>query len=385
MALPYINATTLSLALLLSTLGVVSILAVAAHLHRQNRDAIGIRIHVAGSRGKTSTTRLLGSALREAGIKTLVKTTGTDPLLILPDGTVRTWRRWAPPSISEQARFFCLARQLRVEAVVLESMAIEPEYMWASEHYLVKATHTLITNARPDHAEALGSDPEAAARALALIVPAQTKLYFSSEAALPPIVKAAEALRTRGGKATTIDTEGMPHNDTNCALALAVCDDLRISPAIAELGFQRAGEDPGAFAIIPLQVDNHTIRFVNAFACNDPVSFAHLWREHHRGENAVVLINTRSDRPERTKAFLDSLTELRPPVRRVVLVGAVPNRWLKAGADAGVAMSRIPTSNVHKLLPILAEAAGHNGAVWGVGNYAGLGKKLIDLAKHRAI
>src|SRR5690606_5756506 len=167
MALPYINQTTLFLALLIATSLVLMVLAVAASLHRRNRDAVPVRVHVAGSRGKTSTTRLLASALRPGGSRTPATTPGTPPLPILPPGRVQAWKRWAPPSISEPARFFRLARKLDVEAVVLESMAIEPDYMWASEHYLVKATHTLITNARPDHVEALGDDPEAAARALA--------------------------------------------------------------------------------------------------------------------------------------------------------------------------------------------------------------------------
>lgn len=385
MALPYINQTTLFLALLIATSLVLMVLAVAASLHRRNRDAVPVRIHVAGSRGKTSTTRLLGSALRQGGFRTLVKTTGTDPLLILPDGSVQAWKRWAPPSISEQARFFRLARKLDVEAVVLESMAIEPEYMWASEHYLVKATHTLITNARPDHVEALGDDPEAAARALALVVPNRSQLIFSSEAALPPILRAAEALQARGGKAVPVQNSGMAFGEANRALASAVCNDLSIAPEDARRGFDLAGEDPGAFASLDLRVGDEKVRFLNAFACNDPASFAMLWKEHHAGERSVILINTRSDRPERTRAFLDALTDLTPAAQQVFLVGSVPNKWLKAGARAGLSIAPIPTSNHQKLLASLAQAAGPDGAIWGVGNYAGLGKGLIALARKQAV
>ncbi|MRX52014.1 hypothetical protein GI374_16675 [Paracoccus sp. S-4012] len=37
-----------------------------------------------------------------------------------------------------------------MDAIVLESMATQPEYLWASERYLVHATHAVITNLRPD-------------------------------------------------------------------------------------------------------------------------------------------------------------------------------------------------------------------------------------------
>lgn len=383
MALPYIDPTALFLALLVSAVITLSVLAVAAHLHRQNRAAVPIRIHVAGSRGKTSTTRLLGAALREAGFKTLVKTTGTDPLIILPDGSDESWKRWAPPSISEQIRFFRLARKLGVNAVVLESMAIEPEYMWASEHHLVKATHAVITNARPDHVEALGDDPEAAARALALVVPADTQLFYTSEAAIPPISAAANQLECRGGRATQVPTEGLSFHDANCALALAVCSDLGIAPPTAALGFKRAGQDPGAFSCTPILVGGTATRFFNAFACNDPLSFSQLWQEHHQGEDAVVLVNTRSDRPERTKAFLDALAELRPSVRRVFITGSVPAKWLKGSVAADIVVRSVPTKDPRKLLIALAEAAGTDGSIWGVGNYAGLGKNLILEAQKR--
>ena len=166
MTLPFISDLRLFLALLVCAGGIVAWLWLAAFAHTRCRRAVPLRVHVAGSRGKTTVARLIGAALRADGRRVLVKTTGTDPVLILPDGSERDWPRWGPPSISEQTRFFREARRLKVEAVVLESMAIEPEYLWASENYLVRATHTVITNARPDHAEVVGKHPLAAAHAM---------------------------------------------------------------------------------------------------------------------------------------------------------------------------------------------------------------------------
>src|SRR5690606_31475311 len=193
MALPYISELHIFVALLVSTGCFITWLGLAALAHDRRRRTVPVRIHVAGSRGKTTVTRLIGAALRQSGLRVLVKTTGTDPLLILPDGTERSWPRWGPPSISEQVRFFREARRQRADAVVLESMAIEPEYLWASEHYLVRATHAVITNVRPDHAEVVGTHPLAAANAMSLVIPRGAKLFLAEEAAVAPITGRAAA------------------------------------------------------------------------------------------------------------------------------------------------------------------------------------------------
>src|SRR5690606_29407970 len=117
MVLPYISETGLFLSLLAVTILVTSWLAVAASIHRRRCVAVPVRIHVAGSRGKTTTARLIGAALRAAGRRVLVKTTGTDPILIGPDGSESPWRRWTPPGISEQIRFFRHANRIGADAV----------------------------------------------------------------------------------------------------------------------------------------------------------------------------------------------------------------------------------------------------------------------------
>jgi folylpolyglutamate synthase/dihydropteroate synthase len=54
------------------------------HLAKLNN--VKIRIHVNGTRGKSSVSRLIAGAFREAGYKTLCKTTGTFASIIFPDG-----------------------------------------------------------------------------------------------------------------------------------------------------------------------------------------------------------------------------------------------------------------------------------------------------------
>src|SRR6266403_1708987 len=52
---------------------------IVAWRHRRALRAIPVRIHVAGTRGKSTTTRLIAAALRAGGRNVLAKTTGSAP------------------------------------------------------------------------------------------------------------------------------------------------------------------------------------------------------------------------------------------------------------------------------------------------------------------
>lgn len=377
MALPYISDLQLFVALLASAACIVAWLGLAALAHDRRRRAVPVRIHVAGSRGKTTTTRLIGAALRETGRRVLVKTTGTDPMLILPDGSERSWPRWGPPSISEQVRFFREARRQQADAVVLESMAIEPEYLWASEEYLVRATHAVITNVRPDHAEVVGTHPLAAAHAMSLVIPTGTRLFVSDEAAVDPIMDRAARRRC---DVSVVPATGVHHDVANSALALAVCADLGIPAEVAARGFLNAGKDPGAFTVTEGSAGGRPFRFANAFSCNDTLSLEQLWRENPSPVESVILLNGRNDRPERTRDFLHCLAGL-SPTAPIYVTGHVPHRWAKAaGIDAG-RIRRLRATDAGRALAELAAAAPDGATIWGVGNYSRLGRDIVQLLR----
>ena len=67
--------------------GCILWLALAAWRHRRHLRAVPVRIHVGGTRGKSTTTRLIAAGLRAGGRRVLAKTTGSQPRLILPDGS----------------------------------------------------------------------------------------------------------------------------------------------------------------------------------------------------------------------------------------------------------------------------------------------------------
>src|SRR5436190_12170097 len=109
---------------------VTAVLIVAALLeaiaHRRNLRRVAIRIHVNGTRGKSSVTRLIAAGLRAGGITTCAKTTGTLPRMILPDGSEYPVYRPSTPNVLEQLRIVETAAAYETEALVVECMALQP-------------------------------------------------------------------------------------------------------------------------------------------------------------------------------------------------------------------------------------------------------------------
>src|SRR5207245_10304741 len=94
---------------------------------------IPARIHVGGIRGKTTTTRLSGAALRYHGWRVVTKTTGKAARLIDPDGTERGIRgHHEQPNLREQPRIIeSVADAGGADAIVFECMSMRPKNMIA--------------------------------------------------------------------------------------------------------------------------------------------------------------------------------------------------------------------------------------------------------------
>ena len=82
---------------LLGGLGVVELAR-----HRKRLEAIPVRVHVNGTRGKSSVTRLIAAGMRSGGVTTCAKTTGTLARMILPDGRELPVFRPAKANVIEQ-------------------------------------------------------------------------------------------------------------------------------------------------------------------------------------------------------------------------------------------------------------------------------------------
>ena len=349
-------------------------LGVAAWRHRRNLRAVPVRIHVAGTRGKSTTTRLIAAGLRAGGLRVVAKTTGTEPRFIHPDGSETIWRRRGPASVREQTRFFAQAALMGADTAVIECMAIRPELIAASENHLIRATTVVITNTRADHLEDIGEQPDAAVDAVRWAIPANGNLFVADEAATPALRSFAQK---RGTAITVTDTAGLGALAADRELALAVCAAHGVPAATAGPAMDTAAVDPGRFFVRNVAIEGKTVRFVNAFACNDVASLALLWPTVDKAGTPVVLLNARRDRPLRTRRFLEFLAAQEPSPLLFVAGDPLAARLARRAGFGRDAIRRLGARTSTAALRELAARAPSGATIWGVGNYRGIGAGLV--------
>ncbi len=282
------------------------------------RRAVPIRIHVNGTRGKSTVTRLVAAALREAGIPTLAKVTGTSPRLILPDGREPAIERRAAASIREQGWLLRRAARLGARAVVAECMAVRPDLQWISERAFVRATIGVITNVRLDHTDVMGRSLEEVAASLANAIPRDAVLVSGEPRFASLLAGRCASLATR---LVAVDTraasahgiEDMPpwlREDVH--IALAVTRELGIDDVVAIRGVRAAAPDPGALTRGAATLGGHHVAWVDATAANDPESLDLLVEPitrlqpcdaAHGSCPVIAVYNHRADRSDRLHTF----------------------------------------------------------------------------------
>jgi poly-gamma-glutamate synthase PgsB/CapB len=281
--------------------------------------AVPIRIHVNGTRAKSTVTRLIWSALAESGTRAVAKTTGTAARILLPDRREVPAGRRGPANIREQLGFLRLARHTGARAAVVECMALDPVLQQVTERQMIRATIGVITNVRLDHTEVMGPDLRSIAAALANSIPEGGVLVTGQSPFVALFRQRAEAVGTRlvvadpprGDGPAAVGHEHWLDEDT--ALALAVTRQLGIDDAVARRGFARAPRDPGAARPGSGRFPNGDIAWLDATAANDPESLALLvddfapWQEPATGDGLVrprvLVYHHRPDRVPRLECF----------------------------------------------------------------------------------
>ncbi len=365
------------------------------------RAKVPIRIHINGTRGKSSVTRLIAAALREAGIRTFAKTTGTLPRMIYPDGTELPVFRPSKANIIEQQRIMRVAAGERARAIVLECMALQPLLQSISELQIVRSTHSVITNARPDHLDVMGPTARDVALALCGMVSVKGRL-FSAEAEHLPILQAVakdrdtELFAVGEEEVASISEEtlaGFSYTEhaENIALALAVCDSLDIPRDVAIRGMWKARPDPGALTTHHLDFFGRRLVFFNGFAANDPVSTGRLWSlvlgRSRDYKTKIAIFNCRADRADRSAQLAEALASWETP-DWVVLMGTGTQVFARFARRWGVDPSRVvfvEGLRVEEIFERLVELAGSSAVLMGMGNIGGQGLDLARYFKNREI
>lgn len=319
--------------------------------YRRQLEKIRYRIHVNGTRGKSSVTRLIAAGLRAGGINTCAKTTGTLARMIFNDGTELPIFRPDRANVIEQKRIVKTAVAEKAEALVIECMALQPLLQSVCELKLVRSTHGVITNARADHLDVMGPTRLDVARALSATVPVAGKLLTAEDRndSLEVMMSACEDRATSmrnisAEDSATVTAEELSkfsylEHAENVALSLAVCQEMGIDRNVALRGMWAAEPDPGAMRVHEQTIRGNAWRFVNAFAANDPESTTRIWDAAYEYfpnvTRRVLVMNCRVDRIDRSVTMAEACVDWRK-ADRVVIIGSGTDVFLRRLLKGGM-------------------------------------------------
>jgi poly-gamma-glutamate synthase PgsB/CapB len=358
-----------------------------------------LRIAVAGTRGKSTVVRFIAAGLRGSGRRVVGRTTGSRPVVILPDGSEREITRWGPPSVLEGKALLRLARRLRADTIVVELMSINPEYLAAEAGRLFKPSILAVTNVRLDHMDMMGRTKDEIARSLAAAIPPRSTAFIPEGECHPVFESRARDVCTRLIKVRPLHN-GQGSMDTlasrlsdfpeNTGLALAVTQACGAQRTAARQAMAESRPDLGVLRAWKVRI-GRTSRVwtcVSAFAANEPESTsvilaklekAGFWKVLPR----LALLNLREDRPDRTRQWLAALREgYFKDFEGVIISGATRaliRRLSKLRPGNGPWLSVAGDRNAEEVMEKLPGQEKRGGLLVGVGNFGGLGRVLVEL------
>ena len=390
----YVFAVLLIIFLIAAVYGIVEFA-----LHQKRIFSIPIRIHVNGTRGKSSVTRLIGAALREGGIKTIIKVTGTYPRLVLEDGTEIEIYRKTEPNIIEQLSVVKLAAQRKVQAIVLECMAIQPQYQWITETKMIHSTIGLITNVRLDHVDVMGYSLPEIADALGKTIPRNQHLFTAENQTTDQLEKISKKQNTvlHYANADSVSDEELKgfnyiEHRENVALALSVCEHLGIERNTALRGMYKANSDAGVLKLSKVQAFGKSINFYNAFAANDPQSTFMIWQqvkeEIGSNELKILLLNTRLDRLDRARQLTTMIgTKLNNEFHYLLLIGQSTEVVEELSVKSGIKRNKILNLGWTKpeaVFEAVLTCTEKDSTVVAIGNMGGMGGNVAEYFENRS-
>lgn len=365
------------------------------HLRKVN--SIPIRIHVNGTRGKSSVTRLIAAGLREGKVRTIAKTTGTMPRVIFPDGREAAVVRLMGANIIEQKYIFREAEKHDVQAIVIECMAVNPVFQWITERKFVHSTISVITNCRPDHLDQMGSTVQSVTMCLANTIPDKGVCYTAENQTFTILEKVAQKRKCRIHQirpkdVTQEELAGFSYIEhaENVQLALAACAEVGVPRDVALRGMQSATPDPGALKKYVISDRGKAIHFYNVFAANDPNSTAYIIQMvtgHLQGVEKIIILNSRSDRLFRSQQLVDAIVEL--DYSYLLLTGEIPEKVESYALSAGIPRNKLIAlgePSPDQVYDKIWELSNRESHVLGIGNIAGriqYGAQIVAQFKHK--
>lgn len=367
--------------------------------HQKRIYSIPVRIHINGTRGKSSVTRLIGAGLRAGGITNITKVTGTFPRLIIEDGTETYIYRKASANILEQLSIVKYAASRKVKALVMECMALQPQYQTITEHHMIHSNIGVMTNIRMDHTDVMGHTLKEIAETLGRTIPKNEHL-FTSENIIPETLKKMSDKRNtvfHFVDPQTVSPEEMKgfsyiEHRENVSLALAVCRHVGIDRETALKGMYLAVPDAGALMAFRVEAFQKHLVFYNAFAANDPDSTLLVWqkiRDEIGFEGLrIVLLNTRQDRLYRADQLAEMTgRKLKDEADYLILIGqstdVVANMAIGYGVP-GKKIFNLGYTTPEKVFETVLSVTEKTSTIVAIGNMGGMGADTAGYFEHRS-
>lgn len=360
--------------------------------HLRKLHSIPIRVNVNGIRGKSTVTRLITAIVKEAGYKTVGKTTGTQARMIYwyTDEEEPIIRRKEGPNIGEQRRVVNDVADIGAEALICECMAVQPDYQITFQNQLIQAKIGVIVNVLEDHMDVMGPTLDEVAQAFTATIPYDGHLVTIES---PYLEYFKEIAKERNTKVTVADNSRISEEylrkfdymifPDNASIGLAVAEALGIDEETALRGMLQAQPDPGAMRITTFADEHHPAYLVNGFAANDAASTLRIWERvqsmNYSEKLPIVIMNCRPDRVDRTEQFAkDVLPHIEADV--MVTIGQTTSPIVEAYEKG-----QLPTKEfwdmenasaeeiIERMKPYL-----QNRMVYGVGNIHGSAEPLVE-------
>ena len=358
--------------------------------HLQSLNSIPLRIHVNGTRGKSSVTRLVAAGLREGGLKTFAKTTGTAPRVIDSEGKDRIIHRLRLPSIGEQVRLLRYFSGENPDAVVMECMAVQPQYQWIAEHQMVKSHIGVITNVRPDHLEEMGPTENDVAYSLSNTIPVGG-IFITGEDQKPDLLESiakqngSEFIKSDESSITQKELKSFTYMEhpSNVAVALDVCRKAGVDRAVALTGMHKVQPDVGALVAWKLMTKEKEFQFINGMAANDPVSTLQIWKfvsDRYQGKNkSCIFFNSRDDRPLRTNQMIElTLKNIKPDnfIIRGNKIQTVVDKFIFHSPSTIVKTIKLNDS-LDDAIDLIKDLPSES-LIYAIGNQVGAGQEILE-------
>lgn len=346
-----------------------------------------LRIHVNGTRGKSSVTEYIAAGMLNTRPEVMAKITGIIPKII-HNGKEHTIRRNGGARVQEQFNVIRYAAEKGVNSLILECMSIDPE-LQRMESRIYNPHIYVITNIKDDHREEMGKNVEEQADAICQAIPEKctvitNEIHFLDKIREYASFKGSQVIVPGLSEHESLETLPFGVFPENIELALTVCDVAGADRHLTREGILKYVQSRES----PLSTVHHDAReifFLNAFAVNDVEStafFIQHWKEKigYQGRISLVL-NTRADRPIRTDLFAGWVAKGILAFENIIVTGDHAMRAKYSLVKAGFDKKKLYVWRARQLENLkehLFQIAEDGSLVVGIGNIGGDGFNILN-------